>query len=609
MASLSINLFSPLWQGAQFVRSLGPDVDDWQHTVRAVGGYWDGTYSETIRRDDLGAYLQDALGQHVVVKDDALDVIWEGFINRLTIRVGGFSWQVGPMLDAINRTFVEYNLRDPVSGKALAGRLIPTEWGDNLDAQARYGIIEKILSVQGANQATAVEQRNSFLATGAWPKTSQSIASGGNAVSVEVECFGYVRWLDRVIYNQTVTTGDVFLAEKIKNVLLTEPNGFFETSGASYTRELIANGNFEIAGGGGADIWASWTETVGDGTLTNVTADHKEGANCCGQTAGATFNTLIYQNVTVVAGQAYRLTFWSKDMSTETAAGNHDGAAGAAFLTDSSEDFLENGILTGQTVGNTPDGSTATISAVTTTQVHGTLTGGTSDDWQVAEAFTIVKGAYPARYQLYDATAAADMIEVATTSQFGNTAWTKTTVTFYAPAGCTSVRIYLMCAGTNAKEVRFDAVSVKEWSAALADHSTLVPSYEDRNRIAWPVIRELLGYGDYLSRQYNWGVYADREVRFEVAPEEIEYLVSISDVGRAYTTPEGGRVEEYNILPGKWLLITGVLVGHEPPSLQRDPRAMFLASVEYNAKTGATLNSGEFGRVKQALARIGLQEL
>jgi hypothetical protein len=166
-----------------------------------------------------------------------------------------------------------------------------------------------------------------------------------------------------------------------------------------------------------------------------------------------------------------------------------------------------------------------------------------------------------------------------------------------------------MCADENTKEVRFDAVSVKEWGDAMPENVTFVPAYEDRNRMAWPVIRELLGYGDYLNRQYNWGIYADRKVKFEVAPEEIEYLVSVSDVGRDYKTPEGGRVEEYNLLPGKWVLITDVLVGYQAPSLLRNPRAMFIESVQYDAQSGATLNPGKFGRTKQAIARVGLQEL
>ena len=326
-------------------------------------------------------------------------------------------------------------------------------------------------------------------------------------------------------------------------------------------------------------------------------------------TTGATVNTWVSQSVTVVPGQAYRLTFWSKDMSQETVTGNHDGAAGTAFLEDSDVDFLESGVLADQTVSNTPDGSTAPVESVQQYRVYGTLTGGTSDDWQVGEAFVIVTGAFPARYQIYDQTNGADIVAVTETTEFGNTAWAKTTVVFYAPEGCVTTRIYLRCTDEDTKDVRFDAVSVKEWSATIAAHSTLVPAYEDRNRIAWPVIRELLGYGDYQSRQYNWGIYADRRVFFEVAPEVEEYLVSASDVGRGYTTRDSGRVEEYNLLPGKWLIITDVLVGLTEPNLRRNPRAMWIDAVKYDAKSGATLNPGKFGTVKQDLARIGLQEL
>jgi len=609
MSDLSINAYTPLWQGARFVRSLNARINGWNHEVRAIGGYWKGEYTETIALDDAAYYLQDALGQHINVKDDALDTIWEGFINRITLQIGRISFVIGPMLDAINRTFAQYNLRDPLTGSAVAGAALTTERYDNLDAQIRYGIIEKMTSIQGANQATAVQLVKKELNRNGWPAITHTVAPEGDIVEAQVECWGYVRWLDRVVYNQTAETGDVFLQEKLKAVLLTEPNGFFESAGAFYTRELLANGNFEIAGAGGADIWASWTENAGTGTLTDITSDRKEGAHACEMLTGAGVDTYIYQDVTVTAGQAYRLTFWSKDMSTETAAGNHDGAAGAAFLTDSSEDFLEDGILAGQTVSNTPDGSTATISAVTTTQVHGTLTGGTSNDWQVGEAFTIVKGAYPARYRIYDVTGAVDIVATSATTEFGNTSWIKTTVVFYAPTGCASMRIYLYCAATNAKTVRFDACSVKEWSAATAEHSTLVPAYEDRNRMAWPVIRELLSYGDYLERQYNWGVYADREVRFEVAPEEVEYHISVSDVAKGYTTPAGQRVEEYNVLPGKWLRVTDVMPGYNEPDLLRNVLAMWIDAIQYDAASGVTLNPGRFATTKEAIARIGLQEL
>lgn len=73
------------------------------------------------------------------------------------------------------------------------------------------------------------------------------------------------------------------------------------------------------------------------------------------------------------------------------ATGVDDGAGNAAFLTDSVGDFINKGVQVGDTVNNTTDGSSATITAVTATVISGTLSGGTGDDWDVSDEYTIDK--------------------------------------------------------------------------------------------------------------------------------------------------------------------------------------------------------------------------
>ena len=73
------------------------------------------------------------------------------------------------------------------------------------------------------------------------------------------------------------------------------------------------------------------------------------------------------------------------------ATGTHTGGNGAAVLTDSAGDFLDKGVEVGDTVNNTTDGSSATITAVEATTITGVLSGGTSDDWQNGEAYTVDK--------------------------------------------------------------------------------------------------------------------------------------------------------------------------------------------------------------------------
>jgi hypothetical protein len=87
-------------------------------------------------------------------------------------------------------------------------------------------------------------------------------------------------------------------------------NGDMETTQVG--SELVLNPGFETAGGGGADIWANWTENAGSGTLQNDTLVKHSGNDAARMTGGVTANdTYVYQDFSVTAGAAYRLSFWT----------------------------------------------------------------------------------------------------------------------------------------------------------------------------------------------------------------------------------------------------------------------------------------------------------
>jgi hypothetical protein len=73
------------------------------------------------------------------------------------------------------------------------------------------------------------------------------------------------------------------------------------------------------------------------------------------------------------------------------ATGTHTGANNAAVLTDSAGDFINKGVQVGDTVNNTTDVSSAVITAVTATTITGVLSGGTDDDWDSTDAYTVDK--------------------------------------------------------------------------------------------------------------------------------------------------------------------------------------------------------------------------
>ena len=78
---------------------------------------------------------------------------------------------------------------------------------------------------------------------------------------------------------------------------------------------LLSNTGFETAGGGGADVFANWTETAGDGTITD-SATAQAGSHACILTAGPSTNTKVGQSGSVTAGSAYFIYFYTRGDGT-----------------------------------------------------------------------------------------------------------------------------------------------------------------------------------------------------------------------------------------------------------------------------------------------------
>ncbi len=76
---------------------------------------------------------------------------------------------------------------------------------------------------------------------------------------------------------------------------------------------LLSNPGFETAGAGGADVWANWLETAGDGAIANEAVVIHEGSDAAKLTCNTPYATSIYQNFTVVSGKRYHLRFWGRD--------------------------------------------------------------------------------------------------------------------------------------------------------------------------------------------------------------------------------------------------------------------------------------------------------
>lgn len=147
--------------------------------------------------------------------------------------------------------------------------------------------------------------------------------------------FGYFSGFNGVIshvrvYNRVLTSAQV------KTLLKTGVVDFSD-QGASLTKIIsgaTGNGNFETLGGGGADAFASWTETVaGTTTITVETgADKYAGTNSAKLMIDASNSTASLSQGGLVIGKRYRATFYAKcDSGTPSIA--TDAAAVAANVT------------------------------------------------------------------------------------------------------------------------------------------------------------------------------------------------------------------------------------------------------------------------------------
>lgn len=606
---LSINIYGPLWRNRPFIQSISTEVDAWRHSSRALGGFWDASFSLRAPWDTAVDWLTNGLGRHVELLDETQTIAWEGFVNSITITSGILSVTNGPLLDMANRVTVTYSELDTSIEPGIPGARTETDPAEDVQSQALYGILESVQSVGATTPDLADQLRDLYLEYHAWPAPVVDISTTAQEQNVIVSLKGYASFLDKTVYSQTSELGFVTLQEKLTSAVMAENNDLFYLAAEHQMTELGANGSFEAEGAGGADIFADWTESAGDGTIARVTTDNKVGSVCCSLTAGASYNTCVYQNITVEAGKSYVLTFWVRDLSTETATGVHDGGDGESYLTDSDNNFKDAEVKVGQTLSNTTDGSTGTITAVDKTIVKvDELTGGAQNDFDNGDVCTMVTGAYPGRFRVYDVSNATDIISVTDTSTYGSNQWHRVRRVIFAPAGCTSIRIYFYCPDTDTKQAYFDAMSFRKYINAVGEHGTYVNAYEDDGQSCWSIIKELVDIGDWENNRYLFGVYAGRSVRFQPAPATIEYYLSPLDNDQTVRDRNWAPIPDWAVQPGKWMALIGFISG-EPLNTKRytDPRITFIEEVRYSLDLGLTINMDRMNKFARLLAKVGLK--
>jgi len=209
---------------------LTDQIDSYSHDIRAVGGYWSARIGLSDDLDVLEDWIEDGLGRDILVHDEALDIVWEGFVNKISLSAGELAYEIGPLLDIGNRVKVVYSSIDNSVEPPILGTRTATAQADDSASQARYGIIEKILSSGGSTATQAEQNRDTWLAENAWPAVSIDLNLGqGSGQSMTLDCLGYWHMLGAYTYANTGVTGEENLSTKVTNILGGDPNGIFST--------------------------------------------------------------------------------------------------------------------------------------------------------------------------------------------------------------------------------------------------------------------------------------------------------------------------------------------------------------------------------------------
>lgn len=141
----------------------------------------------------------------------------------------------------------------------------------------------------------------------------------------------------------------------------------------------------------------------------------------------------------------------------------------------------------------------------------------------------------------------------------------------------------------------------------LDANGSLTSGYEDSNRFAWDIIKDVVAEGDVNDDRWKFGVYRDRIPFYELIPTDIQYRRMLFANENRVTAGIGTPVYPWQILPGYWIeyldIATGDLATGDLPSA---PNVDYIERVTFSAPNSAQIDGQKYNRLTQFLVKHGL---
>lgn len=224
---MTLSVYQPWPLGGAHLGDLNTSIQEYQHSMSAFGGFDAASFELVDTLSVLEEWFEEGLGRGIVAFDNQLQVMWQGFVNQVTIRQAGFELSRGPLVNVVNQLLAVYSSIDTSTTPPTPGIRRRTAQTENTVSQDRYGVWPKVLSLAGVTDDNARQLRDSHLAEYSRPETRGDDAPGSGAPALGVQCLGYMHALNYP-YNHK-TGGEIDLSAKIRAILAADPNGWLST--------------------------------------------------------------------------------------------------------------------------------------------------------------------------------------------------------------------------------------------------------------------------------------------------------------------------------------------------------------------------------------------
>lgn len=244
---LALKVRDPIITGSTLEYVNTSILETYQHEKSADIGFVKMSTTFTVRLGEITDWLERGLGRDVTIYNMGGNIVWEGFVNTISVAFGGLTVKIGPLVDIANRVTATYTpIIDATQDPPIKGTATETTIAENAVSQGKYGIWEKVISVGevledpivGTNDAEEI--RDTYLADHKDPSIESNLTFGGKSSEpkLTIECEGYYRWFEAYVYNyESIISTQAYL--KIGNVIDADPNGLFSSANSDLGANVI----------------------------------------------------------------------------------------------------------------------------------------------------------------------------------------------------------------------------------------------------------------------------------------------------------------------------------------------------------------------------------